>query len=118
MEAVNGNIGVSPFPEQKAIKRIGPALAVGGHMTLVRLRVILGNERFPAGSTVLVRANHASTPWAKEVFEFEGINEPFVFIPESIVSVVEKAAAAGVSMETSNVGFTPATPSNLVFVAG
>jgi hypothetical protein len=118
MEAVNGNIGVSPFPEQKAIKRIGPALAVGGHMTLVRLRVILGNERFPVGSTVLVRANHASAPWSREVFEFEGIVEPFVFIPESVVSVVEKATATSVLMATTGVDVSSKPAPNVVFVAG
>lgn len=118
MEAVNGSIGVSPFPEQKAIKRIGPALAVGGHMTLVRLRVILGNERFPTGSTVLVRANHASSPWAKEVFEFEGINESFIFIPESIVSVVEKAPSVVSIVASSSVGIAADPASNVVYVAG
>lgn len=118
MEAMNGSIGVSLFPEQRTVKRVATALAVGGHMALVRLRVIIGNERFPAGSTVLVRANHTSAPWAKEVFEFEGIDEPFVFIPESSVSVMEKAGAYRSGLAQTSVAVAPASAPNSVHVAG
>lgn len=117
MEAVNSNIAVTPFPEQKAIKRIGPALAVGGHLALVRLRVIIGNERYPAGSTVLVKANHAASPWARELFEADGIEGSFVFIPEAIVSVVEKDAPYSLSLASSNVGVAASTTADHISVA-
>jgi hypothetical protein len=87
-------------------------------MALVRLRVIIGNERFPAGSTVLVRANHTSAPWAKEVFEFEGVDEPFIFIPESSVSVMEKAGPHRPGLAQTSVAMAPAAASNQLHVAG
>lgn len=118
MEAVNGNIAVTPFPEQKAIKRLGPALAVGGHMSLVRLTVVIGNDRYPRGSTVLVRANHAASPWAREMFEAEGIEGNFVFIPEAIVSCVETNAPYSVSLASSSVGVSAPASTDHIHVAG
>lgn len=83
-------LGVEPFPSREIqVKGAEKGFARAAQkVELTKLRVIVGTEAIPAGSSVFVRGDYSKNQQAGEVMDFEGT--PTIFIPEDWVLAVER----------------------------
>ncbi len=86
MQATNGNIGTEPFKthELQTIN-IGGFAKVGQKHSLTSLKVVIGNNNYPVGSTIYVPGEMCKAHWATKIFKVDGVE--FILVPEASVAV-------------------------------
>jgi hypothetical protein len=63
------------------------ASAVGTTLELIRLKVLAGNSRVPAGACIWVSSDAYNSPWGKTVYNMDDLN--FILVPESQIVLME-----------------------------
>ncbi len=90
MNSVEGQIAVEPFKtnEIKADVQRGFAKIEQKH-SLTPLKVVIGNNKFPTGSTVYVPGEACKAPWATKLLKIGDLE--FVMMPEGFVVIVDSS---------------------------
>lgn len=86
-QPMNDTVAVEPFPKSSEPTQVTKSGFTRDtrKCTLAALKVVFGNEHFPVGSTVYVRADQQVQQWAKDVYELDG--HPFILIPKTAVLI-------------------------------
>jgi hypothetical protein len=89
MKTVDGQLGVEQFKslEVKTVVQTGFAKIAQKH-ELTPLKVLIGNSKIKAGSTVYVPGETCKQPWASKVLKAAGTE--FILMPESYVIIVDE----------------------------
>lgn len=83
-------VACKPFPKagiEEAKTATGISF-IANTVKLTPLRVVVGNEKIPAGSIVFVSGRDYTMPWAKAVYDLG--EESIILVPVSSVIVVDK----------------------------
>lgn len=88
MKTVDGQLGVEQFKtlEIRAEARSGFAKIEQKH-NLTPLKVLIGNNKIPAGATVYVPGEACKAAWASKILKIGDIE--FILMPEGFVLVVD-----------------------------
>lgn len=85
---LDSQIACAPFPKsgiEEAKSATGISF-IANVVKLVGLKVVVGNDRIPAGKVVYVSGRDYTTPWAKAVYQLNGTD--VIMVPIGSVLVV------------------------------
>jgi hypothetical protein len=71
----NNLVACLPFSNDVSKQARGALALIDCKNILIGLKVVVGNEEYREGDTVLVRSDRSSHPWAKEKFTSDRITE-------------------------------------------
>ena len=90
-EVPNGLIGLEPF-KSEVVEKTGTTkgfAVIKQKVELAELKVVFGNDKVMAGSTVFVDAELYATTAGKRVYDIEG--QKVIFLPFSEVKLIKHA---------------------------
>lgn len=88
LKTLSDSVGTEPFPTQ-GVETSGQFFKTADQKNkLVGLKVVIASEKIALGSTVYVtKQMQVENHWAKEVFDYQGLQ--VIFVPHNVIKVVD-----------------------------